>query len=195
MDDEQSAPRPVRFRAVIELSFPDFDPSDPDRDFGEVVSRFRDSIENNPSFHCKEVRVREILSIGDRDDYEDWRSQRGNYAVPEAGPGIGRIRGVTYPAPPVSPADLASVWTLQQERGQPRRSIEEICEPGANIEAVMGRVLYLRVLREIFLVPDWSNDGELAARVFEQAAVFEIDQRPTQADADRFMRLLNERCG
>jgi hypothetical protein len=72
MDDREQLP-PVRFRAVIEMSFPNADPWDP-TDYGNVIEQWRKSLEENPAFNCKDVVIREILTIGGRkDDYEEWR--------------------------------------------------------------------------------------------------------------------------
>jgi hypothetical protein len=72
MDDREQLP-PVRFRAVIEMSFPTADPWDP-TDYGNVIEQWRKSLEENPAFNCEDVVIREILTIGGlKDDYEEWR--------------------------------------------------------------------------------------------------------------------------
>jgi hypothetical protein len=72
MDDREQLP-PVGFRAVIEMSFPNADPWDP-TDYGNVIEQWRKSLEENPAFNCKDVVIREILTIGGlKDDYEEWR--------------------------------------------------------------------------------------------------------------------------
>jgi hypothetical protein len=68
MDDREQLP-PVRFRAVIEMSFPNADPWDP-TDYDNVIEQWRKSLEENPTFNCKDVVIREILTIGGlKDDY------------------------------------------------------------------------------------------------------------------------------
>ena len=72
--DQTYQPPPVRFRAVIEMSFPDANPWDP-ADYDSVIEQWRKSLEENPTFNCKDVVIREILTIGPKDDYEKWRYQ------------------------------------------------------------------------------------------------------------------------
>jgi hypothetical protein len=79
-DDRQSIP-PVRFRAVVEMSFPDADPWDPS-DYDKLIEQWRRSLEDGPSFKCRDVVIREILTIGETDDYESWRNQDLSQARP-----------------------------------------------------------------------------------------------------------------
>jgi hypothetical protein len=81
--DQTYQPPPVRFRAVIEMSFPDADPWDP-ADYDSMIEQWRKSLEENPMFNCKDVVIREILTIGPKDDYEKWRYQN----LSDARPGI-----------------------------------------------------------------------------------------------------------
>ena len=67
--DQTKRPPPVRFRAVIEMSFPDADPWDP-TDYGSVIEQWRKSLEENPTFNCKDVVIREILTVGPKDEKE-----------------------------------------------------------------------------------------------------------------------------
>ena len=85
--DQTKQPPPVRFRAVIEMSFPDADPWDP-TDYDSVIEQWRKSLEENPTFNCKDVVIREILTVGPKEDYEKWRYQN----LSHVGPGI-RITG------------------------------------------------------------------------------------------------------
>jgi hypothetical protein len=86
--DQTYQPPPVRFRAVIEMSFPDADPWDP-TDYGSVIEQWRKSLEENTTFNCKDVVIREILTVGGpKDDYEEWRYQ----SLSDVPPGI-RITG------------------------------------------------------------------------------------------------------
>jgi hypothetical protein len=47
--DQTYQPPPVRFRAVIEMSFPDADPWDP-TDYGSLIEQWRKSLEESPTF-------------------------------------------------------------------------------------------------------------------------------------------------
>jgi hypothetical protein len=190
----QDAAPPVRFRAIIEMSFPDADPWDP-ADYGELIEQWRKSLENSTLFNCKDVLIRQITAIGDggEDDYQDWRFRKGRYDI--SSHGTGGIKGISYPVPAVSPADLAAVWNSINEQQGDRIaiSVEQTCQPGADIEAVAARTLFLRVLREKYLFPDWQDDEKMAARVYEQAATFPIERPPTEIDAGLFIRSLKAR--
>jgi hypothetical protein len=84
MDDREPLP-PVRFRAVIEMSFPDADPWDP-TEYGSLIEQWRSSLEQSPAFSCKDIVIREILTIGGQeDDYEKWRHQDLSHVRPGIG--------------------------------------------------------------------------------------------------------------
>jgi hypothetical protein len=76
--DKDDKPRAPRFRIVLEASFEDLDPCDPSG-YSEMLSRWAESLGRNPVFGCKDVRTRELMTIGDKDDYSDWRYHRGIY--------------------------------------------------------------------------------------------------------------------
>ncbi len=80
----------MRFRAVIEMSFPYADPCDP-TDYDKLILQCKQALENSPVFNCKSVSIREACTIGEEDDYADWRYHRGTYDA--SVPGIGRIEG------------------------------------------------------------------------------------------------------
>lgn len=86
---------PVRFRIVLEAIFPTADPLNPSG-YSLLLERWRESLGRNRDVPCRDATIRESLRIGDTDDYEDWRSERGEYD-PSAWPeeGIGKIRGGT----------------------------------------------------------------------------------------------------
>ena len=91
MGDQLSA-KSVRFRAVIEMSFPDADPRNP-MNYDQLIAQWKSALESNPLFNCKDVLIKEIGTFGE-DDYDDWRNHKGSYDVSRWGPeGIGRIRG------------------------------------------------------------------------------------------------------
>jgi|SRR5215469_9673343 len=85
--DQNYQPPPVRFRAVIEMSFPDADPWDP-AEYDSMIEQWRKSLEENPTVNCKDAVIREILTVGPKDNYEQWRCQ----TLPPIRPGI-RITG------------------------------------------------------------------------------------------------------
>jgi hypothetical protein len=180
----QNPTRPVRFRAVIEMSFPDADPWDP-QDYGKLIAQWKHAMENNPIFSCRDVAIKEILTIGNIDDYEDWRAQKGEY---ERSPNP-NIKGVTYPVPKVNPDDLARVWEAMSGQQSAPIDIEGVCEAGANVEALMARSVFLLVLRDEGHLPDWESDQAKADAIFKHAATFPLD-RPDQKTAVVFISTL-----
>jgi hypothetical protein len=146
-------------------------------------------VENNPLVNCKDVAIKEILTIGNVDDYEDWRHSQGEYDTSTRGQGTGRINGVTYPVPQVNPLDLSRVWEAMSGQQSEPVSIERICEPGANLEAIMARCVFLLVLRDEGHLPDWENDPANADAIFKHAATFTLDS-PDQKTALLFMSTL-----
>ena len=86
-------PRTPRFRIVLEGPFPDADPWDPS-DYQNLIDRWKQSLENNQVVPCKDVRIKEILTIGNGDDFDDWRYHRGAYDVSTwPRKGLGMISG------------------------------------------------------------------------------------------------------
>jgi hypothetical protein len=80
MENRESIPS-VRFRAVIEMSFPDANSSDP-TDYDKLIEQWKRSMEDSQLFKCKDVVIREILTIGSEDDYEKWRHQDLSHVRP-----------------------------------------------------------------------------------------------------------------
>ena len=86
MDAQESLP-PVRFRAIVEMSFPDADRLDP-TDYDQLMEQWRKAIEDSPIFNCKDVVIAEFLTIGDphddgyQKDYEKWRHQDLSHVPP-----------------------------------------------------------------------------------------------------------------
>jgi hypothetical protein len=80
MEDRKHLP-PVRFRAVVEISFPDADPWDPS-DYDKLIEHWRRSLEANEAFKCRDVVIREVLTIGQKDDYEKWRYRDLSHVKP-----------------------------------------------------------------------------------------------------------------
>jgi hypothetical protein len=82
MDDQESLP-PVRFRVVIEMSFPDADRLDP-TDYDRLIEQWRKALEDSSTFNCKDVVIREFITIGgpEEDDYEKCRHQDLSHVRP-----------------------------------------------------------------------------------------------------------------
>jgi hypothetical protein len=87
--------------------------------------------------------------------------------------------------PPVEPADLRSVWTMQSEI-QARRPGEQIgigaesykraCGPEADVRAVYERVSLLWMLREVEVLATWVHDGVPDDAVFHVAATIPMSR-------------------
>ena len=70
--------RAPKFRLVFELTLPDGDPWSP-RGYPELLKKLTEVLAGNGEVRCKDVLLREALTIGDKDDYDDWRSHQGAY--------------------------------------------------------------------------------------------------------------------
>jgi hypothetical protein len=76
--NKDDKPRPPRFRIVLEISFEAADPCDPSG-YSDLLSQWAESLHNEQIFKCRDVKLIECLTIGDADDYSDWRYHRGAY--------------------------------------------------------------------------------------------------------------------
>ena len=148
------------------MSFPDADPWDA-ADYGKLIGRWKQMVESNPQVNCKDVVIREILTIGGIDDYETWRQNKG------------ADDPVTYPVPAVDPIDLTRTWKAMIAGS----SIEGIGE------AVMARCVFLSVMLEDGHLPHWGDDREKAEMVFQHAATFPLEG-PDQKTAVLFLSTL-----
>ena len=111
--------------------------------------------------------------------------------------------------PPVEPADLRSVWTMQREK-QALRPGEQIgisadvykraCGPDADVRAVYERVSLLWMLREVEVLATWVHDGVPDDAVFYVAATIPMSrmqvgvvyQKPP-FDLEEFIKQVEER--
>jgi hypothetical protein len=167
------------------MSFPDADPWDAEG-YAQIIAQWKSMLEGNPLINCKDVKIREILTIGTIDDYEDWRALKGEYAR-SPNP---NIQGVTYPVPPVDPLDVARVWEAMAAPRKPGDiSVAQICQQGANVQAVMARCIFLSVMREEGHLPGWETDPARADAILKHAATFPLD-KPDQKTAVLFMSTL-----
>jgi hypothetical protein len=71
-------PRVPRFRIVLEATFPQADPMDPSN-YGNVINRWKETLGSDEVSPCQDVQIREFLTVGDIDDYDDWRDHKGEY--------------------------------------------------------------------------------------------------------------------
>ncbi|HVJ06728.1 MAG TPA: hypothetical protein VM578_13720 [Candidatus Saccharimonadales bacterium] len=44
-----------------------------------ILERWKETLEKDAVLPCQNVRFREVLTIGDVDDYDDWRDHKGEY--------------------------------------------------------------------------------------------------------------------
>jgi hypothetical protein len=87
--------------------------------------------------------------------------------------------------PPVEPADLRSVWTMQSEIQalNPGEQIgisadlyQRACGPEADVRAVYVRVSQLWMLREVGVLATWIHDGVPDDAVFDVAATIPMSR-------------------
>jgi len=116
--------------------------------------------------------------------------------------------------PPVEPADLRSVWTMQsdiqalrpgEQIGIPADAYRRACGPEADVRAAYERVSHLWMLREVGALATWLHDGVPNDAVFHVAATIPMSrmqmgvvyQKPP-FDLEEFIKQVEERtqsCG
>jgi len=111
--------------------------------------------------------------------------------------------------PPVEPADLRSVWTMQSgfqalHPGQQimisTESYKQACGAGADVRAVLERVSHLSILQELGVLSPWLRDGVLGYAVFDVVATIPMNrmqigvvyQKPP-FDVEEFIKQVEER--
>jgi hypothetical protein len=174
MDIENSPP--VRFRAVLEFTFPDADPNDPS-DYDKLLEQMKVTLENASNVNCKHILIREANIIAAGDNYEDWRGG-WKYDFSSFSPGMSHIFGVTYPIVAVDPEDLARVWEVMSkaEAGQLKHvnvalAIGQVLRPESDAQATIFRASILRALQARNTVPAAASKA-----VFKRAASFPCER-------------------
>jgi hypothetical protein len=111
--------------------------------------------------------------------------------------------------PPIEPADLRSVWTMQREiqalhPGQQMmisaEKYKQACGPEADVRAVYERVSHLWMLQEVGVLATWLHDGVPDDAVFHVAATIPMSrmqigvayQQPP-FDLEEFIKQIEER--
>jgi hypothetical protein len=177
------SPPPVRFRVVVELTLPDADPWDPS-DYDQFLEQVKEALESAPTVNCKHVLIREAVTIGPQDNYDDWR---GGWKCDfsSLGPDLGHIFGVTYPVAAVDPTDLARVWEVMSraEAGELKHAnvavaIGQVLRPESDAHATIARVSMLRALQTKNAVPAGASRA-----IFGKAASFPFE-RPIERASD-----------
>jgi hypothetical protein len=114
--------------------------------------------------------------------------------------------------PIVDPADLKSVWAMQedliathpgQQFGIASDLYQRACTPGANVQAVFFRGSMLRVLKMMTesegLISPWLHDGKPEDAVFRVLATMPMNGLPPGGrqglpfDVEEFIRLTNKK--
>jgi hypothetical protein len=111
--------------------------------------------------------------------------------------------------PPVEPADLRSVWTMQREIQalNPGQQIgisadvyKRACGPEADVRAVYVRVSQLWMMQEVGMLAPWLRDGVLDDAVFQVAATIQMSRmqigvvyKKPPFDPEKFIKQVEER--
>jgi len=111
--------------------------------------------------------------------------------------------------PPVEPADLRSVWTMQndiqalrpgEQIGISADSYKRACGPEADVRAVYERVSLLWLLRESEILATWVHDGVPDDAVFDVAATIPMSRmqrgvvyKEPPFDIDEFIKQVEKR--
>lgn len=176
LTSDTQTPLPVRFRVVLELTLPDADPWDPS-DYGTFLDQVKQTLETAPAVNCKNVEMREALTIGPNDRYEDWRNEP-KYNFSSFSPHTSYFFGANYPVPPVDPPEFAKVWDLMSRTESGELKDINIClavgqalRPESDAQATIARVFVLRTLQAKKMV-----DGGASQAIFEKAADFPFER-------------------
>ena len=111
--------------------------------------------------------------------------------------------------PPVEPADLRSMWSMQngvqamhpgQQIAIPAAAYQRACGPEADVRAVYERVSHLWMLQEIGMLAPWLRDGVPDDAVFHVAATIPMSRmqigvvnKKPPFDAEEFIKQVEER--
>jgi hypothetical protein len=111
--------------------------------------------------------------------------------------------------PPVEPADLRSVWTMQSRfqalnRGErvtlSADSYKQACGPEADVRAVYERVSHLWMLQEVGVLATWVHDGVPDDAVFHVVAAIPMSRMQRGVvyqnppfDLEEFIKQVEER--
>jgi hypothetical protein len=150
-------PPPVRFRIVLEVTFPEADPWDGSEHL-DYVDQLKRALEIAENVKCTDVRIRDSGSIGSEDDYEDWRGGL-KYDFSNLTPEMGEIFGQQYPVAAVDSGDVGRVWEVlsKAEAGELKENVAiavgRAIKTDSNSNAVLARTYVLRVLQAKKLVP------------------------------------------
>src|SRR5579863_8061056 len=166
-------PQPVRYRAVLEWTFPDADPLDA-RSHSKLLEGVKAALESATTVNYKDVLMREAVLIGPDDNYDD----RPGFDWFLLSPNCGHIFGASYPLAAADPNDLAKVWELtsKAEAGQLKDkniaiAIGRALRPEADASATIARAYILCVLQKLHAV-----SAQPSPAVFEKGATVPVER-------------------
>ncbi|MFL6449524.1 MAG: hypothetical protein ACJ746_17870 [Bryobacteraceae bacterium] len=87
-------PPPVRFRIVLEVTFPDADPWDAS-EHCDYLDQLQHALEIADNVKCTDVKIREATSLGVQDDYDEWLRGGFQYAFLNLAPATVGVFGPT----------------------------------------------------------------------------------------------------
>jgi hypothetical protein len=158
-------PPPVRFRIVLEVTFPEADPWDASQHM-DYVDQLQFALETANNLKCTDVRIRDSGSIGTEDDYERWRGGL-KYDFSNLTPAMGEIFGQQYPVATVDSGDVGRVWQVlsKAEAGELKENVAiavgRAIKTDSDSNAVLARTYVLRVLQAKKLVRDGFGEDLL----------------------------------
>lgn len=173
---------PVRFRIVLDVTFPEADPWD-SSEYGDHLDQLKRALETAPNVKCTDIVMRNSATIGTEDDYDNWRDGI-KYDFSSFAPGIGEVLGVSCPVPAVDPGDLGRVWRIlsKAEIEEPKEhvaiAVGRAMKTDSDASAVLTRTYILRVLQPESLVSEGSQE-----EVFRRAASIPLT-KPLTTKAD-----------
>ncbi len=158
-------PPPVRFRIVLEVTFPEADPWNAS-EHGDYLDQLQYALETAGNVKCTDIRIRDSANLGVDDDYEEWRGGL-TFDFSSLTPSMGEVFGQQYPVPSVDPGDIGRVWQVlsKAERRELKENVSiavgRAITTDSDTNAVLARTYILRVLQAKKLVQDGVGEDLL----------------------------------
>jgi hypothetical protein len=160
-------PPPVRFRIVLEVTFPEADPWDGSEHM-EYLDQLQFALETANNVKCTDVKLREAGTVGvEDDDYGEWLRGSFQFAFFNVGPGTVSSFGRHELVPSVDPGDLGRVLQIlfEAKNGELKENVAiavgRAIKTDSNSNAVLARTYVLRVLQAKKLVPHGLGEDVL----------------------------------
>jgi len=171
---------PVRFRVVLQVTFPDADRYDPSGYEG-LLNGIIEAVGKAKNVKCTDVVMRAASTIGPTEEYEDWRG-RPTIDFGILTPSVGEIFGFGgHPIPAVDPRHVASVWHVlsKAERRELAENVSivvgQVLGPEVNANAVLARTYILRVLQRAGHLRNADSE-----ELFAKAAAIPLERAPAE---------------